>query len=340
MNKSQKKLVVIIISVAIFFIVFGGLIIAYLYNLNKPVEETWGQTYYVYLKDIQKDNSKSNIPEDAKNKKIGFIDVSKELDPVMLISYELEEEIYTNVYYINEEKVDTIYYNEPVDIKLLYNISREEYNYYIHSSNNDVNNYNDINNIIDNIEDGNNDLEPEYSFSNDDSFNEYFIAVEEDIDYVDYKENLSKRELREVMEKTLAKYETQEDIITEEVKEDIASKLLEMDGAKEQAIDELYDRLLGLWLIDDDTIVFEFMYKDNEKFLIAGPYGTEAVIYEPIIDIIKISDNIYKINTTSFEIDINISEIDNNRINIWDNNYTLIDRDIEKAGNRVLEMRF
>ena len=119
-------------------------------NKDKKLSTTWGDTYYVYLKDI-KDNNKykdAGLPSDLKSVKVSFVSVGDIKDPVMTITYDKDNKEYSNIYYINDEKVDAIVYNEPTSIELLYNIDSDTYNYYSNTVSDSDNYYKNLSDQI------------------------------------------------------------------------------------------------------------------------------------------------------------------------------------------------
>ena len=145
----NKKKLIIIISI---ILVIGILVIGYIFkdklfgSKEKKLSTTWGETYYVYLKDI-KDNNKykeAGLPDDLKVAKVNFISAGDIKDPVMTITYDKDKKEYTNIYYINNDKVDAIVYNEPTSIELLYNIEKDSYNYYSNTVSDSDNYYKNI----------------------------------------------------------------------------------------------------------------------------------------------------------------------------------------------------
>lgn len=145
----NKKKLIIIISI---ILVIGILVIGYIFkdklfgSKEKKLSTTWGETYYVYLKDI-KDNNKykeAGLPSDLKSVKVSFVSVGDIKDPVMTITYDKDKKEYTNIYYINNDKVDAIVYNEPTSIELLYNIEKDSYNYYSNTVSDSDNYYKNI----------------------------------------------------------------------------------------------------------------------------------------------------------------------------------------------------
>ena len=149
----NKKKLIIIISI---ILVIGILVIGYIFkdklfgSKEKKLSTTWGETYYVYLKDI-KDNNKykeAGLPSDLKSVKVSFVSVGDIKDPVMTITYDKDKKEYTNIYYINNDKVDAIVYNEPTSIELLYNIEKDSYNYYSNTVSDSDNYYKNLSDQI------------------------------------------------------------------------------------------------------------------------------------------------------------------------------------------------
>ena len=142
-KKSKKKPIIItIIAIVLVAIIGVGGFFGWQYlELKKPIEKKWGQTYYLYIKDAleiaNNDNANdTGITKDMKNAKIGFSEIENIEDPVMILSYEKDNNQYSNIYYIKDDKVNRIvtYDNQPSNIKVLYNIENKTYNWYTHIS--------------------------------------------------------------------------------------------------------------------------------------------------------------------------------------------------------------
>lgn len=73
--------------------------------------------------------------------KIKFIEVDSVKDLIMEISYTKNKKEYSNIYYIEDEKVNAITFSEPVTIDILYNIKDNEYEYYFHNKDDKKDNY-------------------------------------------------------------------------------------------------------------------------------------------------------------------------------------------------------
>ena len=120
-KKSTLKIVLMItIPILIVGLVVGCFFLKNYLDLKKPIDEIWGQTYYLYLKDVKENNKakEAELPTDMKNAKINFYEFKSVKDPVMTITYEqevtneekkqVEKEQHTNIYYIEEESVNTL----------------------------------------------------------------------------------------------------------------------------------------------------------------------------------------------------------------------------------------
>lgn len=119
LNKKVFKFILIIL--VCFFMITGGYFLFKNIFKNDSIKVDWGQTYYVYLKDKKEDVDNPLLPQESENAKLNFYEVKDVEKPIMAISYQKKEELYTNVYYIQNNQVNTIIYNEPVSIDFLYN---------------------------------------------------------------------------------------------------------------------------------------------------------------------------------------------------------------------------
>ena len=99
----KKKLV--IISLIIFLLLglgIGGYFFYQYKELKKPIKQSWGQKYYMYLKDVNENKKQDDagLPKKLKKSELTFYDIENVKDPVMVIDYKKENEEYSNVYYI------------------------------------------------------------------------------------------------------------------------------------------------------------------------------------------------------------------------------------------------
>ena len=226
----NKKKLIIIISI---ILVIGILVIGYIFkdkifgSKEKKLSTTWGETYYVYLKDI-KDNNKykeAGLPDDLKVAKVNFISAGDIKDPVMTITYDKDKKEYTNIYYINNDKVDAIVYNEPTSIELLYNIDSDTYNYYSNTISESDNYYKNLSDqikskinkdsskavIVEEYIINSNDKE-EATDSNGNSvsltnFDKMFIKLDTPDNSFEFNKSIVEDELRKLVDKSTNLYE-------------------------------------------------------------------------------------------------------------------------------------
>ncbi len=231
----NKKKLIIIISI---ILICGILVIGYIFKdklfgskekklSNVKDKVVWGETYYVYLKDI-KDNNKykeAGLPTDLKSAKVNFVSVSDIKDPVMTITYDKDSKEYTNIYYINNDKVDAIVYNEPTSIELLYNIEKDNYNYYSNTVSDSDNYYK---NVTDQIKSKTNKdsskavIVEEYIINNNDKeevtdssgnsisltkFESTFIKIDIPDNSFEFSKSIVEDELRKLVDKSTNLYE-------------------------------------------------------------------------------------------------------------------------------------
>ena len=231
----NKKKLIIIISI---ILVGGILVCGYIFKdklfgskenklSTKKDKVVWGDTYYVYLKDI-KDNNKykdAGLPSDLKSVKVSFVSVGDIKDPVMTITYDKDNKEYSNIYYINDEKVDAIVYNEPTSIELLYNIDSDTYNYYSNTVSNSDNYYK---NLSDQIKSKTNKdsskavMVEEYIINSNDKeevtdssgnsisltkFESTFIEIDTPDNSFEFNKSIVEEELRKLVDKSTSLYE-------------------------------------------------------------------------------------------------------------------------------------
>ncbi|MBR3362342.1 MAG: hypothetical protein IKG40_00280 [Bacilli bacterium] len=243
-TKNKKPIIIISIIAAILLI---GIVAAFLLNnkeekpkKDKGIKEKWGEIYYEYLKDLKdEDNAKeAGLPTNMKNAKITFYDITTLDNPVMTISYGINDKNYANIYFIDDKKVNEIIYEEPTEIKLLYNIENKDYNYYTKSSQNSADTYKTIKEVVNaKLKSGNNIKEYTFKESDKDTvkdvngneisltkFEQTFIEVETEESKVSYKTDLTKKALKKVVEKAIKNYETVESILTTNIKKSIETK--------------------------------------------------------------------------------------------------------------------
>ena len=210
-------------------------------ELKKPLKEEWGQKYYVYLRDKKKS---TKLPKKLKNAKINFYDLEKVDDPVMVIKYEENGDTFSNVYYIKDDNVEPITYQKPTEIEFLYNIEDKDYDYYLHTKEENKDSYSKVSDKIS----GNSNKE-EYTFTEKDKetvvdqkgkefsiskYEETFVEVDEKKKEINYDTDLEEKELKEAIKKGINQYETQDDIVTDKVKKQVKKDIDDLSDRKKE----------------------------------------------------------------------------------------------------------
>ncbi len=296
-KKSKKGLIGIILVFIILIAIVSIFIIKYL-DQEEPIDEVWGQKYYVYLKGIKNDNKKkeAGLPEKLDDAKIGFHQITGQKNPIMVITYEQNDDTYSNVYYIEEEKVNVLVYNEPTDIEFLYNIEEKEYNYYVHFDNDTVNEYTKLESQL-NDSTNNNDT---YTFDKqNDNFDNTFIDPDIEERYIQYDDDLSNKELKDLIENGIEEYKETDQLITDKVKDNVENQLSRLEEKKKTEIttNNLHEQLgehikwfIGAYLgtVYGWPEVFEYkevnidipgndLYKDMMKYELVGLTSIEQL---------------------------------------------------------------
>ena len=266
-SKKFSKKIIIICSVLLFLVLLGiGLFVLYKYRESKkPIEQEWGQTYYMYLKDVNEKNKQKDagLPNNLKTSKLNFYEVDAIKDPVMVIDYKNDGNNYSNVYFINNNKVNVMVYNQPSEIELLYNIENKKYDYYSHIKDNDTNRYKSIAEQINerlkeleksknnNSSDNKQSVEEstEYSFGSDsvdkvvdvngkeislNKFDQTFVKTDVVDKGIDYNFKLDEGELKNVITEKIKEYKTTDEKITKSVETSVKKKIEKMESTKKE----------------------------------------------------------------------------------------------------------
>ena len=233
-KKSKKKGIIITIIILIILLVLGiGGYFLYKYNkLKSPIDVAWGETYYAYLKSGTIDGTKTKeeigFEDGMENTKLEFAQVEDEENPVMIVSYDKQDESYNNIYKIKDNEVTYTKIEEPSDIELLYNVEEKLFHLYVHTENDKEDKYEPVNNLINNEE---SEQLPVYSIEKeeetaDDTISEFNLTfikpeVEENKKY-DFSTDISEEEMKEIIQNAVNDYKDLNSIITDEVKNEIS----------------------------------------------------------------------------------------------------------------------
>ena len=141
---------------------------------GKEIDKDLAYTYKISTVDARKIKETFALADDKNANKNSFYEVKDVKQPVMVINYQKDKQDYSNVYYISDDKVNVIVYNQPSTVELLYNIENKKYDYYLHVKDKDTNRYKtiaqQINDRINELKDSKTirPEEAEYSFKDDD----------------------------------------------------------------------------------------------------------------------------------------------------------------------------
>ncbi len=212
-EKNHYGLVFFLTVIIVLLVMVIGVIGLYMYKkhleLKEPIKEEWGQIYFEYLKE------KPFKIDKAYNQKLQFLDVDNIEKPVMIITYNIDDIAYTNLYYIKNNKVKNVKVTSD-DIKLLYNISKKDYDYYTYKKANNQDKYQSLYNIINNY----NGI---YNLSTT-TLEKTFIDTKISLKKVNYQDNLDEENLRMLINKAILNYKQQEQLITKKIDDMVLKK--------------------------------------------------------------------------------------------------------------------
>ncbi len=282
-NKQKNKVWLVIIAL---LIIGGGIFGGWYFifrdtdtdtgetNKNEEKLEVWGDLYKVYLTDI-KENDKweeANLPQDINDGKVGFYDVGLD-EPVMVISYEEEDDTYSNIYYIEDEKVNGIYAEEASDIEFLYDSENDEYDFYTHTENEEVDSYSKVRDVVENKSKNENTE----NFNKDGSgkqFDDKFIDPEVTLPTKDYDEDLTPDEILDLVKDSVKKYQEKAEMVNDKVKEDVENKKAEIEEEKKKKEEEASKFTSGIKTIEEALRreIFAYFYNGRMETT-AAPFG-------------------------------------------------------------------
>ena len=252
-KKKSKKGLIAIATLLVILILVIAIIIYIVIGGNNNTGTAWGDTYYAYLKNgleetNEDERQKYGLQTGVEKAEIQFVETNEEEEPVMLMSYDKDDESYINIYYINDQNsVSSILNQEYSDAEYLYNINNKEYSWYLHSESDSTDSYKDISKIINNQ----NQSEPEYVLDKNNKtevkledgnsvelseFDKTFIKPEiednskQEISIIDYVAN----DIIEKINSLVSSYDRESDKINEEVQ----SKVDELAQVAEEAEQE------------------------------------------------------------------------------------------------------
>ena len=249
---SKKQLIIILGSVGGLFLI-GLILLLFLViipfiNNSKKIDTVWGNKYYVYLSEVKEKDKyeEAGIPDSFKKGNLAFYDIGDK-NPVMVLSYEKDKKTYSNIYYVKDGKVNVLVYNDSMEVVLLYNILKKEYDYYSHTNENDVDTYKEVSDVIEEYEEK--EKADSYTFKKSDKvsttldtgeelsiskYEETFVEVPEKDVHIDYSRDMDIKELKENIKDGVKEYKEKEEIVDKKVTKNVEDKIKDVEDTKKE----------------------------------------------------------------------------------------------------------
>ena len=254
----KKVIIILIILIIIASLGAGGY---FLYQRNKqqdPFELEWVRIYYDYMRESHETlkANQNGLKYYREDEKIEFCKIENIRNPVMLYNYKELGVTFTNIFYINDNNEVKLLksFKKDFNVEYLYDVEKQNYDYYAHESYSDKENYTKIaESIKANEEEQKNketentsnintfEIEEKYSVTTLDGqvleiskFDQKFIktnVVEDnwkDINFDNYEDAIKKDFSRAVR--------NMEKILTEEIKQEVSEKEEKIQSKKEKMI--------------------------------------------------------------------------------------------------------
>lgn len=266
--EKKRKGKIIIISIIILLVIViaavGGYFAYEYIELKKPIEQEWADTYYNYIKGSDEEDT-TESSKIQNNSEISFIEVAEIENPIMLVEYEKDEKAYTDIYYINDGTVNNIINLDISNVELLYDISTKKYDWYTHTETDTTDTYKKVSTqilgeaiqtnkatsetTVEGAATENQTEATECTFTKGEElsvetvdgnkislpkFDTVFVKTEVEVGKVDYNEDMTDKELKATIVEGVNKYKTEEEIITEEVKNEVTNKENEVTAKQEE----------------------------------------------------------------------------------------------------------
>ncbi|MBP3708199.1 MAG: hypothetical protein J6J36_06285 [Clostridia bacterium] len=262
----KKKVLLITIPIVLVIAIVAAVIIGLVLNKDSEEDESvgskWGDTYYAYLKEAIKEKDLTVAEEkygmmlDMKDAKLQFCEVEENQNPTMIMTYKKNESSYINVYQLTDEKkVNYIAYKQPTELEYLYDISKDEYSWYIHTTENENESYSSLKSISNNLKENSTksdssenvniaELQADYTIKKEEAevttettdgntlsykkFDEIFVKPNiEQNKQIDFNVNIKEKDLKQSMKDAVGNYEKDSNKLTDEIKQEVSKKVEE-----------------------------------------------------------------------------------------------------------------
>ena len=253
-KKKNKKIIIITLLVLIIIALIGvGGYFGYQYwESNQTVGTQWGDTY---LENLQNRVTNGEF-SDTENGTLVFIQLEENQVPAMVLNYENDANQIMEISVFNEaNELKTKKYqvekNTELNLDMLYDIKTKEYNWYEHETKEDGTeiftqvNPSDIKNETEPAEDQRHEFKKEEMTEQEvkegeipsiPKFEEEFVKpeIEKKETEVELKGEIDKKELKNKLTEAVEDYTSQDQTITEEVKEKVENSLKDLENKKEE----------------------------------------------------------------------------------------------------------
>lgn len=247
-NNKALKLIIAIIVILLIVAIIGGIFV--LKDTNSSTGTEWGDIYYKYTKDISENLDRISEKEydgtrvsyeyglpDATHKDdvtAEFIDVDEDNTPEMILHYSNGNSDIKciSILHIVDNKVDLLTSDSGDEIELLYNIEKNEYNYYIHHIAN-----NGLSEEYKSLKRNEQGYSDDYAnFEKDEietKFDQTFIKIDTLDNTFQIKPNMSEEEIKSEITTTVKDYNDINNIVTDDVKVATNQKVEEIKQKQE-----------------------------------------------------------------------------------------------------------
>ncbi len=307
----KKKIIITIIIILIIAVLVGGFFVIKNFLSKKEESEKttgveWGDIYYEFVKN-------ENNNEEIINKKLKFIQLEENSKPAMLLSYENAKNKILKILVIDsenkvkEKSFETEKDNE-IDVKMLYSIKEEKYNWYEHEKkldesevftrldSKDIEEEKEIteDKIFEFTKEEMIEQEGEEGIPSISKFDETFIETEEITDNQTEVKDMNEDELLEKLKEAIENYKDNSELV-EELKDKTDEKLKELESKKEEIekekakIDEKKAALEQYLGKDIDKVANELSLKNagasaateysNDEVIISSDFGKNSINY-------------------------------------------------------------
>ncbi len=201
---------------------------------SEDIKKGWGDKYYDYLKeaDSSEDKTKYGMELGATDKKIRFLSSDEKSDPIMVLSYKLNDVEKAIVYFFTNDKIEFFNPGKQSKVEFLYNIENEDFNWYLETEENKIKELLPITEIIA----GNRTAK--YTFKENENKRKEDIFYKVDVPENEVSiENLDNGDaLKNAIDNIVKEFKSDEKIITQELKTKVVEEVKKIKEEAEKGV--------------------------------------------------------------------------------------------------------